>query len=1212
MVGLAVVIERLRSRRFVKKGAIWLSVFLFLFTVIGFFVLPPIIKSVLVKKLSASLRREVSVGKIKVNPYVLTVDVADLVIKEHSGTKTFVSLGNIHVNMESISIIKGGPVLSEVRLEKPYMNVLRNEDGSYNFSDLIKEEKPKKETPSKPFRFSFNNIMIRGGSIDFFDGPKNTTHTVKDLNLNIPFLSNLPYFIETYVQPSLEASVNGHVVSFKGRTKPFADSLETSFDINIKALDIPHYLAYVPFPMKFVIQSGYIEAAATVAFTQYRNRKPSIVVAGNMTLNKFVLDDKKQNPILRLPHLAVALAASDVMTGNIHFSKISFDSPEVTVSRSQSGDTNLAALAPEAGPEAGKAEARKSEGGKEKTGQFQFNVDELGIKNGRVIFSDMPEGKPFKTTLDAIDLLVEHFSTEKDKKSRLTLSLKTEAEETLEMKGSFSVVPAAAEGTVAAKKVILKRYAPYYSNAVLFSVDEGNLDLTTGFTAAKGEKDFATNLSSLEAAVSSLRLRRLDDKEDFLKVPLLKVQNASVDLGNRKVTVGGLSSDKGFVMVKRLADGTLNLQTLTPSAPGSEPISKGTSRPTVPPAKSGEAPWVITLEALALDRYSMHFDDLATPDPASVSLERIKIRGKNISTEKGSKGRASFSCLLNKKGTISTEGAVSITPPSADLKVSVKDAEIMPFQPYFADKIKIVIAEGSVSADGAVKMSIDKNAGLTASYRGKASCVRFHSMDKVNFEDFLKWQSLDFDGVAFSYNPSSLTITEIALNDFYSRIVINQDGSLNVQGIIEQEAQKEDTVPGNVASPPQASAAVPHDIAQKNPTKIETITFRSGTINFSDHHIQPNYSANLMEIEGKVTGLSSEESKFGDVSLKGKLDNSAPLEITGKINPLRDDLFVDLSANFKDMDLSPVTPYSGKFAGYTIQKGKLSVELKYLIVNKKLDAQNKVFLDQFTLGDRVESPTATRLPVKLAIALLKNRKGEINLDIPVSGYINDPKFSIGGIIIKIILNLLAKAATSPFALLGAIFGGGEELSYIDFDYGFSAINTEGVKKIETIVKALADRPGLKIDIEGHVDIEKDKEGLKQYIFQKKLKAQKLKALVKKGSQAVPIDEVTIDQNEYPVYLKMAYKDEKFTKPRNIIGIAKTLPVPEMEKLMLTHIEVKDDDLRKLASERALKVREHILKSKQVEPERVFLVEPKTLQPEKKEKLKDSRVDFRLK
>jgi len=346
------------------------------------------------------------------------------------------------------------------------------------------------------------------------------------------------------------------------------------------------------------------------------------------------------------------------------------------------------------------------------------------------------------------------------------------------------------------------------------------------------------------------------------------------------------------------------------------------------------------------------------------------------------------------------------------------------------------------------------------------------------------------------------------------------------------------------------------------------------------------------------------------VELRGKLGEVAPLEISGKMNPLIKDLFVDLAIKFKDIDLSPMSPYSGKYVGYTIQKGKLSMDLKYLILKRKLDAQNKIFFDQFTLGDRVESETATKLPVRLAISLLKDRKGEIHLDVPVSGSLDDPKFSVFRIILQVLRNLIAKAATSPFALMGAIFGSGEKLDYIEFDYGSSAITGANVAKVSMLEKALKDRPGVKLEITGHVDPEKDREGLKQLFFERKIKAQKLKEILKKGQSPGPVDEIKIEPGEYPKYLKSAYKEEKFPKPKNFIGLTKDLPVPEMEKLMLTHIIVQEGDLRALASQRALRLRDALVKLG-IAAERLFIVEPKSLAPEKKEKVKDSRVQLKL-
>ena len=278
--------------------------------------------------------------------------------------------------------------------------------------------------------------------------------------------------------------------------------------------------------------------------------------------------------------------------------------------------------------------------------------------------------------------------------------------------------------------------------------------------------------------------------------------------------------------------------------------------------------------------------------------------------------------------------------------------------------------------------------------------------------------------------------------------------------------------------------------------KVGTITLQGGRINFSDNHIKPNYSADLLEIGGRISGFSSAETQGGNLDLRGKLGSGAPLEITGKINPLSKDLLVDLTIRLKDIELSSFTPYSGRYVGYTIKKGKLGMELKYLIVKRQLEYQEQDLLNQFTLGDKVESSEATKLPVKLAISLLKDRKGEINLNIPVKGSLDDPKFSVFRIVLQVLGNLLVKAATSPFALMGAVFGGGQQLDYLEFDYGSAEIKKENEARVNTLIKVLQDRPGIKLDIEGHVDLEKDRDGLLDLTFQRKLKAQKLKEMVR--------------------------------------------------------------------------------------------------------------------
>jgi hypothetical protein len=301
-----------------------------------------------------------------------------------------------------------------------------------------------------------------------------------------------------------------------------------------------------------------------------------------------------------------------------------------------------------------------------------------------------------------------------------------------------------------------------------------------------------------------------------------------------------------------------------------------------------------------------------------------------------------------------------------------------------------------------------------------------------------------------------------------------------------------------------------------------------------------------------------------------------------------------------------------KYAGYGIERGKLSVNVKYKVENRKLAAENNIYLDQLTFGDKVDSPTATKLPVTLAVALLKDRNGVIDVNLPISGSLDDPQFSVGGIIVQVIVNLIVKAVTAPFALLGSLFGGGEELAYLEFAPGSAKLDKEDTGKLGNITKALTERPGLKLDVAGRVDPAADREGLKRGSIERKVKVQKFNDLRREGKAPASADLVEVDQAEYERYLRRAYGDESFPKPRNVIGIAKDLPVPEMETLMLTNAQVGDEDLRQLANARAQAAKEWLVSEGKIPEGRVFIVAPKLTAEGIKDKGQPTRVDFVLK
>ena len=1207
-------LEYVRSKPMVRKGMIAGGAAFLVYILFGFLALPPILKSVLSKTLTETLHRKAEVRDIRVNPLELSVSVRGLTISERDAPGTWISAAEVFANLQMASVIRGGPVLSEIRLSRPYVNIARRPDGSYNFTDLIDEFTNKPANKSKPLKYSINNIQIVDGSIDFDDGPKKTHHAVRGIQVAVPFLSNLRYYVDRYVQPSFAAVVNGKPVGFKGKTKPFSESLETTFDVNISDLDIPYYLEYVPLQRKYEIPSAFLDVKAVVSFAQHKDKPPTLRAEGDVILKDVRITGKDKSPMVRLPMVKAVIFPSDLAARDFRLAALQVRDPEVDVSIDRNGKLNLLSLFPEKQKESeveekgGKIASKEEPGGTDQ----KFTVDSIRLSGGKVRFADASLGAPFKTALGDIRIDVNGLGTGKGKKADGLVSFSTEMGEASELKGNLILSPLASEGTVALRKVVLKKYGPYLINAVRFDIRSGTLDARTGYSFVQRDEGAEFRLSGLGASISDLRLRQREEKEEFLVIPEFAVKDAEVDPSKKEITIGGIATAKGSVAVRRSAGGKTNVSRLVPDDGQSvEPIGAKDPRKKSRGKKPAEKPWRIVIKETVVDRYSVRFEDRTMDPSVEITLDRLRLKAENIATGGNQRGRFSFATLFNRQGTVSLGGTFSVDPPSVNARLRAKDLPIGPLQPYYTEKVKILLTGGTVSAEGNVSIDAPKDKPIRAGFRGVGSVNDFSSLDKALEEDFLKFASLHFDGVEVGYNPTSVAIREISLTDFYSRIIVNPDGSLNVQGIVAKEGAGRD----NAALAPAQAAAAPADNAAQAPVvpvRIDTVTLQGGAVNFSDKFIRPNYSASLVEIGGRVSGLSSEEGRLADIDLRGKLENSAPLEIVGKINPLAKDLFLDLKVDFRDMELSPLSPYSGRYAGYGIQKGKLTLNLKYHIEKGKLDSENKVFLDQFTFGDAVDSPNATKLPVRLAVALLKDRSGEIHLDLPVTGSIGDPKFSIWGVVWKIIVNLLVKAATSPFALLGAIFGGGEQLSYLEFAPGIADVPAGEEGKLGNLAKALHERPALKLEIEGHVDIEKDREGMRQHIFRRKVAAQKLADLAKTGQPAPALDNVRVETAEYPKYLARAYKVEKFPKPRNIIGMAKDLPVPEMEKLMLTHIQVTDDNLRQLAVERASHVRDRLVASGKVEPERVFLVEPKTLPPEKKEKLRDSRVDFRIK
>jgi len=1106
------------------KIVIGIAAFFLVYTVFGFFIAPALLKSMLTKRLTEQLHREVAIQRIKINPYSLTLRVSGLCAGQRGQPGVFVSLDELYANLQALSVFKWAVIVSEFQLTSPYMNLVRTGDQSFNFSDLLKKkeapESPSSD-PSKPLQFSVSNIRITGGRIDFSDEPEKKTHRIVDLELTLPFVSNFPHHIKTNVEPYFNATVNGTPVSFQGKTRPFHESLETVLNVDIQNLDLTHYLPYVPFELPYNIDSGLIDMRMEVAYAQTAASVASLVVSGTTAVRDFRTTEKTGELLNEFRRADVSIGRSGLLSQNMHIEKVAVSSPKVNAVRNAAGKMNLAKLiVAKGGKKLKQAEPEKG---------FILTVDEIRLSDGRIDIRDETVNGPFTGSLEKIDMHVSGFTNDVGKQAQVALSLTTDAGEDVALDGLFSVNPLALQGNVSVKKVPLGRYAPYYQDQILFLIEAGDLDLQTDFSFAREDEQEPPQiqLSNLSTRLTGLRLISEPEKNAFFETPLIAMSDASVDVGRRLVTLGSVSTENGALRLIRSADGVISLTQLIPSAPTADEKQLSTARE----GTSGGR-WEVLLKKGEMSGYKVSFKDAASAQPVTLDIKGIDLKLEDIAATENSQGKMTLVMSPPGKGRFALTGKVGISPPVAELKIDVTGIDIQPYQPYWKDRVNVTVTDGAVSTKGNVSLSLPSGKDPSGRFKGRIEIADVRVIDNARAQDFLNWKLLEMSGLDMSLKPLRMLIEAVNLTDFYSRISVDEQGRVNLQDLAVSTVSK-----GDISAPPKtkgeaallaprAEVRTEHEDRLPIDIDVKSVHLKGGRIDYSDLFIRPHVEAELSQLEGAVTGLTSEENTHADVSIKGKVNQYAPLEITGKINPLGRDLYLDLKVRTEGVDLSPATPYAGKYMGYAIEKGKLSVQLEYLVDDRKLKADNRVFLDQFTLGQAVESPDATKLPVALAVSLLKNRAGEIKLDLPVTGSLDDPQFKVGKVILQVVVNLLEKVLTAPFALLGAIAGGGEELSYVEFKPGSVEIEKGEQEKLEKLAEVLYDRPGLRIEVEGHADLQADRNALRQKALMRKLKEQKLKVLTARGEGGKALKDIGIAPEEYETYLEMVYKAEK--------------------------------------------------------------------------------------
>ncbi len=1230
---IASVLKRIRpglQRRqwpnWMRKTLLSLVIVFGLFGLVTYFFAPGLVKSLAEQAIQKEIGRKLTLGEIRVNPYTLNATVRDIRLFEADGTSVALQIDALEANASLTSLFRRAAVLDALRVTHPVIHITRTAPQRFSFSDIVEKilAKPKDDDP---VHFSLNNIEVENGEIDFDDRVTAQRHRLDTIKLALPFISDLPYATDIFVQPAFAARLDGSPIELTAKSKPFVDSLDSSLELEVTNLDLPDYMGFSPVPLNFKLASGKLTANLALSFRH--TQKTELALSGQVSLSNLLLTDQADQQLLAFQTLTTVLDRVDLIQQSAGIQRIQLDAPDLNLTRDKNGVLNwqkvfAPALAPAPSRTTSAASPRPSTV-PSASAIPKIDIAQIIVSRGNVQWNDQALAKPFQTQVKAIQLNVNGLSTHRAVPAQIRLALQTANEEQLEQQGTLLLSGKSATGQFKLQQIKPGQYGPYIVPFLLARIEDGSVDLS-GRYAADWVNSAAPQLKLDELAlnVSKLRLRMPDDKEALLAGEQFILSGGQFDLATNKLTIDSVKIVAPSIDVKRAQDGKINLLTMLPGS--SQTSSSAAATTPATPATPTQTPLNLLIKALQVERGSVRFNDAAAATPVSLRADNLDLNLQNISTAKGAAIPFDLKTGFNRKGQLNLQGNAVLEPLTVTASIDAKKLAVASLQAYAADRLNVNITDADLSLRGNGRFGMNSPDALTANFKGTADINNVVALDRVNGEEFLRFKSLKLGQIDIQVPaqqaPVALKLADIALSDFYARVIVNSNGTVNLQEVVstpgEPEAGQKSITTARSSDQPITPAAsstgsattAPQGNAPRPVIRLGQITLVNGRVNFTDNLIRPNYSANLTELGGSISGMASDQPAPADVNIRGSVDGDGALTINGKINPLGTQLYAVLDGSASDIELTKLTPYAIKYAGYGIEKGKLSMKVQYKIENGRLDAQNRLYLDQLTFGARVDSPTATSLPVLLAVALLKDSNGVIDVNLPVSGSLSDPEFSLGGVIVRVIVNLLTKALISPFSLLASAFGSEEELGYIEFKPGSALVSGADQGKIEKLAKALADRPALKLDITGRADPDTDREGARHERLAEKIRKQKIKELPR-SDESVDANTIKVDASEYPKYLERVYSDEKFSKPRNVIGLAKTLPVEEMEKLILANTSISDDDLRSLASQRAGNVRQRIEKVEPKLGERIFLVAPKLNVEGIKDKGKPNRVDFSL-
>ncbi|MHC8413088.1 DUF748 domain-containing protein [Pseudomonas sp. Hz4] len=874
------------------------------------------------------------------------------------------------------------------------------------------------------------------------------------------------------------------------------------------------------------------------------------------------------------------LQIDSLWTNALHLSDIEIDKPKTEILFGKDGKLNLLGLfkIPASEPTPVDPNAKP----------FPLRVERIKLADGYVHFQDARPSEPIEFLYDKLDFELKNLSTLPEDNADMTLVAVGPSGGQIDWTGNFSLIPIASEGKLKVTDANMKVWWPYVRDSVPLDLENGTLNLSTDYKLNLS-KETDLLLSNVAVSIAPFNIKA-PDGQPLVKLKRLDISETTVDLAKQQVIVGKIRSQKLETWAALEPDGQLDWQKLFASQP-SKPAAKANAEPASTPAAADSpkpepappsTPWQVLLKDVQLRDYQMHLADRKAQPAVALDVGPLNLDLQNFDSLNGSPFNLRLDTGLGKQGKITAEGVVNLAPVSAKLNVQTKDIDLRVSQSYINPFIRLELRSGMLGSDLAVDLKSTEP--LAFSVTGRAQVDQLHTLDTLKTRDFLKWQQLVLEGLNYQHGDS-LSINKVTLFQPYARFMINDDRTTNVDDLL---------IPQPADSGAKTAAAKPASKEKPLGIHIGGIAINDGSANFADFSLTPNFATAVQQLNGQIGTIDNRQAKPATVDIKGKVDRYAPVTIKGSVNPFDPMASLDITTSFKRVELTTLTPYSGKFAGYRIRKGRLNVDLHYLITKGQLKAENKVVVEQLQLGEKVDSPDAVSLPLKLAIALLKDVDGKISIELPVTGDLNNPQFSIMPIVWQTLRNLIVKAAAAPFKMIGGLVSGGgsQDLGTVSFAPGSSDLSQETEGSLVKLSQALKERPALRLEIEGTAAASSDGPPIAEQRLEREYQYNYYKMLQRRGDK-VPAQAslVQVPDGEKGSLLEGIYRTRLKTQPpAEWKDLGKEERTAKMREGVIKFWSSSDVLLRQLGQERASSIKDYLVDKGQLADDRVYFID----------------------